>query len=1007
MRILAPRDIALRILLGLALVTTTGASAPRAQSPSLLADLNERFYGDSNPREFKQLGSDWYFLASGGLWKWNSQAGVQLVFSNAFGPLGVVGGRVLCNRRPPYEIWSTDGRSHEKVADAILRLWPDGADGAARCAFTASPASNPFTQEFWVSDGTVANTAFLSKASLLDQLVVHVDWRHATGTHSASYFLAPGTSGLQLFRSNGRPSNLEQVSAAPYSLTSAGWLKVASTTAQLTIWCARSFASGQGLVRVQLSSPQATATVTSFGEFPRLFPNASEVRGTTLYFGGYSAVYSNEVWRARADAAPELLADLEVGAGFSSPRDFFAGTASSPVYFSAQTVARGRELYSIDTSDQVKLVADIETGAASSSPRPLAHVGSRLFFSAETAQHGRELWVTDGSSRGTRNVSDLAAGTASSSPDSVSVLPTRDLSADLLLAAKGPKGREPYRFRDAQGLELLADLAEDRTEGSRVNSIVEAPNGEAWLRAYPQYPTSTAAQWYRSRGTAATTVAVGGPQPTVAPVFTDDWRAWFPAQGTGTGVELHVSDGTTTTLVSDLNPGANSSSPSDLTVCADKVFYVADDGVHGRELCLDGALYHDIRPGPESSFPRDLVRSGNWLFFTADDGVHGRELWALEWRGAATAKPLPRMHLDIRPGAASSDPRDLVTYRSRIFFSADDGVHGRELWRSSTTGSSVVLTKDVAPGLSSGMVAGTLVSTDARLYFAGWTATSGHEPWFSNGETAGTNMIADLRAGSAGSNPTGFIETHYDRVAFSADDGVHGRELWYSNAVTTTLRDLVPGAVGSQPEDFFWDSGALWFSASDSAAGREPWIAEGIDLEKARRVVDLRPGTLTSRPSTGYQFTVAWQQLVFAADDGVYGVEPFVVSPGGITRSVGQGCGGEMRVPKLKSTAAKLGSNVQLNGFGGPQTTSAAVVYASARPIVPLPLKICQFQLDLATLIFITSKPVQGAWGVILPIPTEASLNGSVLRLGGLLYPSTDPFLGADIMNAVELRVGR
>ncbi|MCB9919332.1 MAG: hypothetical protein H6832_13095 [Planctomycetes bacterium] len=987
------------------------ASAATAQSPKLLTDLNERFYGDSNPSEFKQLGTDWYFAANGGLWKWNSQSGVQLVFSNAFAPLGVVGGRVLCGRRfataTEYEIWSTDGRSHGKIADAILRRWPDGADGAARCTFVASPASKPFSYEFWVSDGTAANTASLSTASLHSQDLVHVEWRHATGTHSATYFLAPSTSGNQLFRSDGRPSNLEQVSAAPFPLSSAGSLEVATTTAQLTIWCARDFASAKGLVRVQLSSPQATATVTSFGEFPRLFPNAADVRGTTLYFGGYSAATGNEVWRARVDAAPELVADLEAGAGSSAPRDFLADIASPVVYFSAQASGRGRELYAIDASDQVKIVADIAAGAASSSPLPLAHVGSRLFFSAETAQHGRELWVTAGSSRSTQMVIDLAAGTASSRPSAIHVVPTRDLSADLLFSASGPKGREPYRFRDANGLELLADLAEDRTEGSRVDRIVEAPNGEAWLRAYPQYPTSTVHQWYRSRGTATTTVVVGGPQPMEPPVFTDDWRAWFPAQGSGTGVELHVSDGTTTTLVSDLNPGASHSSPSDLTVCADKVFHVADDGVHGRELCLDGALYHDIRPGPESSHPRDLVRSGNWLFFTADDGVHGRELWALEWRGAATAKPLPRMHLDIRPGAASSDPRDLVTYRSRIFFSADDGVHGRELWRTSTTGSSVVLIKDVNPGLSSGMIVGTLVSTDTRLYFAGVTAAEGVEPWFSNGETAGTNMIADLQVGSVSSHPRGFVETHHDRVAFSADDGVHGRELWYTNAVTTTLRDLVPGAVGSQPEDLFWDSGALWFSASDAAAGREPWIAEGIDLEKARLVVDLRPGTASSRPSTGYQFTVAWQQLVFAADDGVHGIEPFVVSPGGITRSVGQGCGGEMRVPKLKSTAAKLGSNLQLNGFGGPQTTSAAVVYASARPIVPLPLKSCQFQLDLATLIFITSKPVQGAWVAILPIPTEASLNGSVLRLGGLLYPSTDPFLGADIMNAVELRVGR
>ena len=37
----------------------------------------------------------------------------------------------------------------------------------------------------------------------------------------------------------------------------------------------------------------------------------------------------------------------------------------------------------------------------------------------------------------------------------------------------------------------------------------------------------------------------------------------------------------------------------------------------------------DINPGPVGSEPRGFAVLGNTLYFTADDGVHGREIWAL------------------------------------------------------------------------------------------------------------------------------------------------------------------------------------------------------------------------------------------------------------------------------------------------------------------------------------------------------------------------------------------
>src|SRR5262249_34349329 len=68
------------------------------------------------------------------------------------------------------------------------------------------------------------------------------------------------------------------------------------------------------------------------------------------------------------------------------------------------------------------------------------------------------------------------------------------------------------------------------------------------------------------------------------------------------------------------------------------------------------------------------------LYFVADDGVHGRELWQTDGTAAGTM-----LVQDIAPGPLSSDPIALTLGSGTLFFSASDGVHGRELWKAGGT----------------------------------------------------------------------------------------------------------------------------------------------------------------------------------------------------------------------------------------------------------------------------------------------------------------------------------
>ena len=69
---------------------------------------------------------------------------------------------------------------------------------------------------------------------------------------------------------------------------------------------------------------------------------------------------------------------------------------------------------------------------------------------------------------------------------------------------------------------------------------------------------------------------------------------------------------------------------------------------------------------------------GGTLFFTANDGGNGVELWKSD---------------GTDPGARP-DLDNLTNVNGTLFFTADDGVHGRELWKSDGTAAGTVLVKN-------------------------------------------------------------------------------------------------------------------------------------------------------------------------------------------------------------------------------------------------------------------------------------------------------------------------
>src|SRR6185295_14166193 len=127
----------------------------------------------------------------------------------------------------------------------------------------------------------------------------------------------------------------------------------------------------------------------------------------------------------------------------------------------------------------------------------------------------------------------------------------------------------------------------------------------------------------------------------------------------------------------------------DLAVVGSWLVFAADDG-HGRELWRsDGTaagttVLRDLTLSDSTDDnvgPTFFQPAAGRLFFTADDGIHGFELWQTDGTPEGT-----RMVQDIAPEGASSYPEDLTLAGDRLFFSADDGTTGQELWVLPLTG---------------------------------------------------------------------------------------------------------------------------------------------------------------------------------------------------------------------------------------------------------------------------------------------------------------------------------
>jgi ELWxxDGT repeat protein len=245
---------------------------------------------------------------------------------------------------------------------------------------------------------------------------------------------------------------------------------------------------------------------------------------------------------------------------------------------------------------------------------------------------------------------------------------------------------------------------------------------------------------------------------------------------------------------------------------------------------------------------------GGTLFFRATAPDSGTELWKSDGTTAGTV-----LVKDINPGTASATPLLLSGLNGLLFFSATEPGTGHELYRSDGTVAGTILVKDINPGTANGLFAlGIVVDPPdlstavvaGSLYFKAEDGAHGYELWKTDGTTAGTALVRDIYpgpTGSMGNSSSPFLSSLLDvngLLFFRADDGIRGIELWKtdgSEAGTAMVQDINPGAANGH-SDFDYPmvnvNGTLFFAATDPLSGTELWRLRPNPVRVASAVVN-------------------------------------------------------------------------------------------------------------------------------------------------------------------------
>ncbi|MEQ9376133.1 MAG: T9SS type A sorting domain-containing protein [Imperialibacter sp.] len=520
------------------------------------------------------------------------------------------------------ELWITDGT---EGGTSLLKDTNEGASGITNF-FHMQVGSDLFiiidTKEVWKTDGTAAGTILVKDFTGIGS--IQFDAGEAISLNGKLYFrVFNATSGkATLWETNGTEPGTVQSTEEEFSS-----FHIRSIDSDLFIignWYTSGF-NYSGILKENPLSDAAEMIWSIDNDYvAQVMPTISGI----IYFS-----LDDDLWKTDGTlSGTELVKTVDgnirgtIG-GYEMP--------NGEIIFFASDVEHGYEIWKTDgTEGGTAVLKDIYPGIVSSYPLFPITYNDEIFFTASDGKHGTELWKTNGTESGTTLLFD-----ANTRLENILIESTAVTSEGVFFTSGINSQGKPnlYKVNSEDFLEQLSleNGAPVLAEFSNFVSYNDSPF--IFLKGFGlEGNTYLGLATYTESGlNIVKHINLGISLRNVGD------KLLFPATSLiGNGRELWVSDGTTegTYEVTDIAPGRDDALDTDdddfhIEKFNEKYFFSANDQSNGYELWVSDltvegtTLIKDINPGANSSKPRDFKIFDSKLLFLGENASNKSSIW--------------------------------------------------------------------------------------------------------------------------------------------------------------------------------------------------------------------------------------------------------------------------------------------------------------------------------------------------------------------------------------------